>query len=76
LWYQESYEIIHVEVETGSDKKIQIVTTKKRIDCVNTDTQEKNTDMDSGMTLFCHQPCTVFPDCRKFVADDLTEGNI
>jgi hypothetical protein len=75
LWYKKGDEIIHVEIETGSDKKIQIVTPEKGIGYVNTDTQAKNTDMYSVITLFCHQPCTVFPDCRQFVTDDLTEGD-
>jgi hypothetical protein len=74
LWNQEGDEIIHVEIETGSDKKIKIVGPDKKIDRVDTDTQEKDTDMGTGMSRVCHQSCTVFPDRRQFITDDLTEG--
>jgi hypothetical protein len=73
--YQEGDEIIHVEIETGSDKKIQILRPEKKIDRIDTNTQEKNTDMDTGIPTVRHQPGTVLPDRRQFVTDDLTEWN-
>jgi hypothetical protein len=75
LWYQEGDEIIHVEVETGSDKKIKIVGAYKKIDRVDTNTQEKHTDMDIRMHRVCHQAGPVFPDRRQFVTDNLCKGN-
>ncbi len=76
LWYQEGDEIIHIEIETGSDKNIKIVGPEKKIDRVDTDTQEKDTDMNTGIPPVCHQPGAVFPDCRQFVTDNLADGYI
>jgi hypothetical protein len=74
LGYQEGDEIVHIEIETGSDKKIKIVWPDKKIDHIDTDTQEKDTDMDTGIPTVCHQPGTVFPDFRQFVTYNLTDG--
>jgi hypothetical protein len=76
LWYQEYDEIIHIEVETGSNKKSNIVRPEKKIDTIDPKTQKKYTDMDTGMHLVCHQPGPVFPYRSQFVTYHLTERGV